>query len=58
MKNYFQSGTGPTWLGSVQCVGNETDLSQCKYSDWNDTSCDDIREDAGVTCLSANLISK
>ncbi len=50
MDNYFLAGTGPSWLGSLQCTGKEDHLALCQFSDWNKTMCLFGHEDAGVTC--------
>ncbi|XP_056006707.1 soluble scavenger receptor cysteine-rich domain-containing protein SSC5D-like [Ostrea edulis] len=46
----FGYGSGPMWAGSLNCVGNETDLKQCpSYSEWGRASCAH-KEDASVSC--------
>ncbi|XP_060046104.1 scavenger receptor cysteine-rich type 1 protein M130 [Erinaceus europaeus] len=42
-------GTGPIWLDGVSCRGDESDLWQCKHSDWGKHYCNHA-EDAGVIC--------
>ena len=43
---HFGEGTGPILLDNLGCIGNETSLLDCLYSDEN---CDHT-EDAGVIC--------
>ena len=50
MKNYFLAGSGPSWLGGLQCTGEERHLALCQFSEWNQTTCEYGHEDAGVTC--------
>ncbi len=42
-------GTGRTWLDSVQCRGNETQLIACRANPLGNENCDHT-EDAGVRC--------
>ena len=48
--SYFGQGSGPIWLDSVTCTGNESTLASCVHLGVNITrSCSHI-EDAGVRC--------
>ena len=30
----FNVGTGSKWANDLQCVGNETSISECKHNKW------------------------
>ncbi|XP_022810214.1 deleted in malignant brain tumors 1 protein-like, partial [Stylophora pistillata] len=45
----FGQGTGPTWLDDVQCVGDETFISQCNHKGWGNHNCGHY-SDASVLC--------
>nr|XP_045609884.1 uncharacterized protein LOC123765380 [Procambarus clarkii] len=45
----YGQGTGPVWLDSMDCLGTETDLKQCKKSQPGASDCAHA-EDASVTC--------
>ena len=45
----FGHGTGQIWLDDVNCVGNETLISQCRHRGWGIENCGH-HEDAGAVC--------
>ena len=51
----FGSGSGPMWLTSVGCQGNETSLDKCVSAEWElETDCGQ-RYGAGVICKMDNI---
>ena len=51
----FGSGSGPMWLTSVGCQGNETSLDKCVSAGWElETDCGK-RYGAGVICKMDNI---
>lgn len=46
---YFGQGSGPVWMDSVDCVGNESSLIQCNIDHWQHYNLDHLH-DAGVIC--------
>ena len=46
---YFGPGSGPVWLRSVKCQGNETRISDCRHGGWN-THGPSHNDDLGVVC--------
>ena len=47
----YGRGSGPIWLSSLACTGNEVSLSECSHREWGNipSSCDHSR-DVGVEC--------
>ena len=48
---YFGQGSGPIWLDSVICTGDEPMLLNCVHLGINVTRSCDHSEDAGVRCF-------
>uniref|UniRef100_A0A8D0KZ67 SRCR domain-containing protein n=1 Tax=Strix occidentalis caurina TaxID=311401 RepID=A0A8D0KZ67_STROC len=48
-KAHFGAGSGPIWIDVLHCHGNESALSDCVHSRWDQQNCNH-GEDAGVTC--------
>ncbi|XP_071804824.1 scavenger receptor cysteine-rich domain-containing protein DMBT1-like [Asterias amurensis] len=46
---HFGQGQGRILLDNVTCIGNETSIDQCYYSDWSSDNCSH-GEVVGVTC--------
>ncbi|XP_077408214.1 scavenger receptor cysteine-rich type 1 protein M130-like isoform X2 [Vanacampus margaritifer] len=46
---YFGEGKGEIWLDDVECVGNESALSDCPHSSFGENNCNHV-EDAAVMC--------
>ena len=52
----FGPGAGPTWLSNVQCLGNESMVSECKHGGWS--SLYPVHDtDAAVVCGDNNSTS-
>ena len=46
---YYGQGSGPIWLGVLDCDGTELTIGDCPNLGWGEHNCDDS-EDAGVKC--------
>ncbi|NXS63444.1 DMBT1 protein, partial [Brachypteracias leptosomus] len=46
---HFGQGLDPIWLDDVECMGTETNFSQCGLREWGTHNCNH-EEDAGVVC--------
>ncbi|PFX27283.1 Low-density lipoprotein receptor-related protein 6 [Stylophora pistillata] len=53
----YGTGTGEIWLDNLQCLGNETSLSECPHLGWGNYNgvCTHAR-DAGVYCIPKPVI--
>ena len=47
----FGQGSGPIWLDSVTCTGNESTLASCYHAGINVTGLCTHSNDAGVRCF-------
>lgn len=47
----FGEGLGPIWLDNVECIGTESELSNCIHNNFGVHNCGH-NEDAGVACTS------
>jgi len=53
-RKYYDRGSGPTWLRSVQCSGTETSISECGHNGWSDGYC---YYQQAVSCLPNNAVA-
>ena len=53
--NQVNAGSGRIWLGSVQCFGNEQNLTECFHRGWGSYSCNHSG-DIGVECSSTGIL--
>ncbi|KAL9981261.1 hypothetical protein ACROYT_G009938 [Oculina patagonica] len=49
-KAMFGEGTGRIWMSNVQCVGNESVITDCEHDGWGISDCFDHSKDASVVC--------
>ncbi|KAG7281943.1 hypothetical protein CRUP_003001 [Coryphaenoides rupestris] len=50
----FGQGTGPIWLDSIHCVGNESSITDCGHQEFGSHDCSHF-EDAGVICQPVSI---
>ena len=50
----FGEGTGRIWLDSIQCTGNEREISNCSRASSNGLNFCTHTQDAGVRCQSGS----
>ena len=53
LSRFGSSPNGQINLDEVDCVGDETDLLECKFNPWGDHDCS-AKEFAGVICIDEN----
>ncbi|XP_045021218.1 antigen WC1.1 [Bubalus bubalis] len=57
---HFGAGSGPIWLGNVNCTGNESHVWRCPSRGWGRHDCRH-KQDAGVICsefLALRMVSE
>lgn len=52
--SFFGEGSGFIWSNELQCIGNESFLSECKQDETRDPVCNH-RQDVGVRCGSKRI---
>lgn len=45
---------GRYWMDNIQCTGNETEISQCRFEGWGKNDCE-ASEAAGVVCAGGEM---
>ncbi|XP_078390313.1 scavenger receptor cysteine-rich domain-containing protein DMBT1-like [Cetorhinus maximus] len=49
------AGSGPFWLGGVECAGTEPNILECRRNRWGGNSCD-AGEAASIVCTGHHLV--
>lgn len=49
----FGQGKGQIWMDDVQCIGNESSLTECQHRGWGVNNCGH-KHDAGAVCIPGN----
>nr|XP_060616109.1 soluble scavenger receptor cysteine-rich domain-containing protein SSC5D-like [Anolis sagrei ordinatus] len=52
---HYGQGSGPIWLESINCTGEETFLKECQKGGWGEHSCSHS-QDASVECSETRLV--
>ena len=51
----FNAGSGPIWINSIVCNGNERNLKDCRSADWTPSFKCKHMEDVGIECIPNQL---
>jgi len=51
--NRYGAGSGRIWLDDVRCDGTETDIRNCRHSDWGVHKCTHS-DDVSVSCIAGD----
>ena len=49
MGSVYGEGSGPIWLTSLQCQGDEENVTDCRHDDWGATDCQHS-DDVSISC--------
>ncbi|XP_041038152.1 deleted in malignant brain tumors 1 protein-like [Carcharodon carcharias] len=49
------AGSGPLWLGDVECTGTELNIVECQMNQWGEHNCD-TGEAATIVCTGHHLV--
>ena len=55
--NFYGAGSEPIWLDKVQCSGMETDITECRHSDWGSHNCSH-NNDVSLSCTAGIAANK
>ena len=56
-RGFYGEGRGQIWLDNVECVGTEKTIRNCSHRGWGRLHSCYHYEDAGVKCISGNMLS-